>query len=384
VKLFCIGVGRDDGAPVPDVQGGFKKDSSGRIVMTRLDEISLKKMAVLTGGTYVRSIAGDLDLDAIYNREIRGKMEVATLSSGRKQIWEDRYQWFLILALIALIAELFLPSFPKKGLVAVLAAALLFSPGSVEAAGVYQSMQKGLKAYQDQDYEAALKFFIDAQLEDPDRSEILYNIGSAYYKLGDFSSAYENFTQILKSENRSLKQKALYNRGNTNYRMGKLDDAVSDYEAALKIDPEDQQAHQNLEFVRKMMEMKKKQQQESASQEQDTSKEQKESRAGKQEDGRNAGEKSDSRHKEDEDAGGPKSEFGQFMEAASEDEHEQESVAPESQKSSDDSVAGAARSVAEPDRDQIKQAERMLNRLEDMPGKAMMPDYRKREVEKDW
>jgi len=56
VKLFCIGVGKEDGVPVPDRQGGFKKDLSGKIVMTRLDEESLKKMAVLTGGTYVRSV----------------------------------------------------------------------------------------------------------------------------------------------------------------------------------------------------------------------------------------------------------------------------------------------------------------------------------------
>ena len=29
-------------------------------------------------------------------------------------------------------------------------------------------------------------------------------------------------------------------------------------------------------------------------------------------------------------------------------------------------------------------ADRMLNRLKDQPGRAMMPNYRKRQVEKDW
>nr|MBC8363000.1 DUF58 domain-containing protein [Candidatus Desulfatibia profunda] len=167
------------GVPVPNPQGGFKKDSSGRIVMTRLDEEPLKKMAVFTGGTYVRSVAGDMDLDVIYNREIRGKMDTATLSSGRKQIGEDRYQWFLILALTALIVELFLPSTTKKVLALVLLLVLVFgrSP-ALAAAGVYRNMQKGLEAYQNQNYEDALKFFIDAQLENPDRSEIYYNIGN--------------------------------------------------------------------------------------------------------------------------------------------------------------------------------------------------------------
>jgi Ca-activated chloride channel family protein len=31
-----------------------------------------------------------------------------------------------------------------------------------------------------------------------------------------------------------------------------------------------------------------------------------------------------------------------------------------------------------------RQAESMLNRLKDQPGRAMMPHYQKREVEKDW
>ncbi len=111
VKLFCIGVGSGDGVPVPDKEGGFKKDKSGNIVLSKMDEDTLKKMAIRTGGTYVRSVSGDMDLDAIYKDEIRGKMEASTLQSGRKQIWEDRYQWFLGFAIIALMIELFLPAY---------------------------------------------------------------------------------------------------------------------------------------------------------------------------------------------------------------------------------------------------------------------------------
>ncbi|MEJ2653853.1 MAG: VWA domain-containing protein, partial [Acidihalobacter sp.] len=37
IKLFCIGVGSNDGVPVPAAEGGFKKDAAGRIVMSHLD-----------------------------------------------------------------------------------------------------------------------------------------------------------------------------------------------------------------------------------------------------------------------------------------------------------------------------------------------------------
>ena len=73
VKLFCIGVGSDEGVPLPAETGGIKKDRSGNIILTRIDEETLKKMAALTGGAYVRSVAGSMDLDVIYTKEIRGK-----------------------------------------------------------------------------------------------------------------------------------------------------------------------------------------------------------------------------------------------------------------------------------------------------------------------
>ena len=66
IKIFCIGVGDLQGAPIPDQAGGFVKDRSGNIVLSRVDETGLKRIADVTGGIYVRSVAGDMDLDVIY------------------------------------------------------------------------------------------------------------------------------------------------------------------------------------------------------------------------------------------------------------------------------------------------------------------------------
>ncbi len=100
VKVFCIGVGTEEGVPVPDSAGGFVKDDQGKIVLTRMDETSLGAIASETGGTYVRSVAGDMDLDRIYRQEIRKDMEQKTLASGRQKIAEDRFQWFLLPAVV--------------------------------------------------------------------------------------------------------------------------------------------------------------------------------------------------------------------------------------------------------------------------------------------
>ncbi|MFC1811613.1 VWA domain-containing protein [Thermodesulfobacteriota bacterium] len=382
IRVFCIGVGQDEGVPVPDSQGGFKKDISGKIVLTKLDEAMLKKIAVMTGGTYVRSMAGDMDLDVIYTNDIRGKMEMTTLSSGKKQIWEDRYQWFLSLAIAALMAELFLPAVRKVSAFGLLFL-LLLSPSA--NAG---DLTDGLDAYEKGNYESALEAFMDAQLDDPERSEILYNIGNAYYKLGDFNAANLSYQQALKTEKENLKQKAWYNLGNTHYRKGALEDAVKSYTAALEIDPDDAQARQNLEFVKKRMEQQKTEQQ----QKDDNSKEDK---SGKKDDAsQQNGPKSGPENPDEDQAGDGQTdqgeskkdssapEYGNEMNSAGNNDEKQPDL--ESENKQDQRRAEAGKTSPVVSTEDKKQAERLLNRLEDKPGGAMIPAYRDRHVEKDW
>ena len=87
VKIFVFGVGEAAGGPVPGAgQGGFKKDEQGKMVLSRMDEESLQKIAGDTGGTYVRSVAGDLDLDVLYFDGIRSRTTAQTLKSGKIRI----------------------------------------------------------------------------------------------------------------------------------------------------------------------------------------------------------------------------------------------------------------------------------------------------------
>jgi len=110
IRIFTIGVGQDGGAPIPmkDGSGGFKKDGGGEMVLSRLDEAALQKIALETGGSYVRSVTGDLDLNKIYQEDIRGRMEKKELLSTRKKRWEERFQWFLFAAILLLGIEFFM------------------------------------------------------------------------------------------------------------------------------------------------------------------------------------------------------------------------------------------------------------------------------------
>ena len=96
-----------------------------------------------------------------------------------------------------------------------------------------------------------------------------YNAGVTAYRSNDFSSASTTFEQATASPDRALQERAFYNLGNTAYRLGEADPtraqpswerALKSYEAALAINPQDEDARFNYEFVKKKLEELKKQQ----------------------------------------------------------------------------------------------------------------------------
>jgi len=108
VRIFTIGIGRDEGAPIPAPEGGFRKNRRGEVILSKLDETTLQKIALTTGGRYVRSVTGDMDLEEIYLQGIKTTLENQELGSRRRQHWEHRFQWGLLLALALLMLEPFL------------------------------------------------------------------------------------------------------------------------------------------------------------------------------------------------------------------------------------------------------------------------------------
>ncbi|MEL6545215.1 MAG: VWA domain-containing protein [Myxococcota bacterium] len=105
VRIYAIGIGKETGAPVPGASGGFHTDRAGKVVMSRLEESALEALALETGGRYVRSVTGDVDLEEIYLEGIRKTVESRDMDSNREKRWNDRFQWLLAVALLALALE---------------------------------------------------------------------------------------------------------------------------------------------------------------------------------------------------------------------------------------------------------------------------------------
>ena len=62
-------------------------------------------IALETGGRYVRSVTGDVDLEQIYSQGITAVLEDQELGSKRRQRWEERFQWLVATALFCLMLE---------------------------------------------------------------------------------------------------------------------------------------------------------------------------------------------------------------------------------------------------------------------------------------
>jgi Ca-activated chloride channel family protein len=110
IIIYTIGIGTRKGEPIPlkDDQGKlreFKKDGSGTVVVSRLDEVTLEKIALAGGGKYFRATTGELELDAIH--EDIGAMEKKALSGRFFTQMEDRFQIPLLIGILLILGEAF-------------------------------------------------------------------------------------------------------------------------------------------------------------------------------------------------------------------------------------------------------------------------------------
>ncbi len=115
IVIYTIGIGSPDGAPIPLPDGGFKEDSEGHKVMSKLDFMTLRKIASETGGKAVLAqSSGDAEATAIYN-DIQDIHE-RELESKVRTIYEDRFQYVLLPAIVLLLVATFLPERRRKNI----------------------------------------------------------------------------------------------------------------------------------------------------------------------------------------------------------------------------------------------------------------------------
>ena len=103
IRVFTVGVGSAEGEPIP-MNGELLKDKNGEIVVTRLDEEMLRKIADAGGGLYVRAENSEFGLNPIIDN-IK-KMDEEAFSSVVFEEFDEQYMYFFAIALVFFVIEM--------------------------------------------------------------------------------------------------------------------------------------------------------------------------------------------------------------------------------------------------------------------------------------
>ena len=103
IVVYTIGVGSAQGQPIP-MNGDLLKDRDGNIVVTKLDEKTLKDIASAGGGAYVHAGNDEFGLNPIIN-DIR-KMEDEEFTSQVFEEFDEQFMYFFAVALALLVIEM--------------------------------------------------------------------------------------------------------------------------------------------------------------------------------------------------------------------------------------------------------------------------------------
>src|SRR5262245_20543149 len=298
VRIFTVGVGTPQGSLIPvtgeDGQTSFVKDPSGQVVKSKLDDKRLSEIAQATGGFYVHLENGPRTMEQIQNEGL-AKMQAAEMDVRLSRRAIERYEWPLGGALVALALSILIPERKRARQKAYAAApgpsarGVAAGPAGASAAATLLVMflgssafgtAPGLDAYRSGKFEDAYNQFQQTLKTHPEsraEDKLQFDSGAAAYKLKDYGKAMESFSQALLSQDTGLQGKGHYNLGNTLYQRGdaqksddkKLSDwtnALDHYEQTLKLDPQNQEAKDNYDYVkRKIEELKNKKQQQQPS-----------------------------------------------------------------------------------------------------------------------
>jgi Ca-activated chloride channel family protein len=150
----------------------------------------------------------------------------------------------------------------------------------VALAGCGQSAEtlnnKGNEAFADQDYDGALTAYLGAQENAPEIAEPHYNAANSHYRMEDYQQAQQEIERALVGEEsqQALDQHSYYNLGNTFFQAQQFELAIEAYKEALRLNPDDLEAKQNLELALRQLQQQQEQDQEQRSEDQQSEEQQ--------------------------------------------------------------------------------------------------------------
>ncbi len=276
IRVYAIGIGTISGEPVPDdteTGKAYKKDKTGQIVVSRLNEGLLKRITSATGGIYIQGGNNEIGLPLILD-EIKGlkKGEIST-----KEVYDylDRYWIFALLSLLLLVyAFLILPFTNRKGITVhqiILLIVSLFISGFSPFLRENPETRMGNELYEKGKFSEASEQYDKAMKKINKEPLLHFNKAASLIK----DKKYDELRKALTGADDKTKSKIYYNMGNLFLEQQKYDEAIDSYIKSIQHDRGFIEPKHNLEMVLRMMKEQKDQEQKKNEDKQDKKEKQK-------------------------------------------------------------------------------------------------------------
>ena len=266
VPVLAIGVGTAQGGPVPadssEAPEPYHRDHIGRVVISHLEEGTLRRAAERTGGAYA---AWDDPAGLRSLGETLARIETRPIGIRKARKPAERFQWPLALAVALLLVEGAVPLTARRkrgGLLATrprveaAAAIVLLAALLAGCSSAAWDARRAERQYDAGDWAGAYQAFEKA-LDAAGDPAFAFDAGNALYRQKHYGAAAGRWRGTL-GEAR-FRQRSAYNLGNAAVRSAEdatgpakdslLDAAVAAYEDALRMDPRDRDAKWNLEIA---------------------------------------------------------------------------------------------------------------------------------------
>ena len=103
IKLFTLGIGTEKGINLISSNGKIKKDQNGNNVITKLNSISLKKIASVSNGSYYEITNNKNEIKQLINQI--NSLEGNIKDSIELDISKNKYHYFLLLGIFLFVID---------------------------------------------------------------------------------------------------------------------------------------------------------------------------------------------------------------------------------------------------------------------------------------
>jgi Ca-activated chloride channel family protein len=260
IHIYCIGIGSPTGEPIPLLNAsgektGHKRDDTGEVILTKLDEAALNQIAGMTGGKYFRASLNEIEIKNIF--EAISKLEKGEFSDQDLFRYDEIFQIPLFWALLALLwaealgaraglaKKLFSHGFRMKSpKTALLILSLFVQFGFTKA----RDIEEGNKLYSENKYDEAAQKYLSFLAAHPDSPETLFNLANTLYQKKDYTGAQKHYFKAKKTRKAFLIPQTEYGAGNVCFRKNQFEKALSHYKKTIELDPSDLDAKYNYEI----------------------------------------------------------------------------------------------------------------------------------------